>query len=329
MSRFAYPWLLAALALVPLLVIWRMKRKEREPALRFSETATFSKLRPSLWARLSWLPLALRMLAVTLLVVALARPQKGAAGEEVVSEGVDIMLVIDISSSMLAEDFRPQNRLHVAKEVVADFVQRRHNDRLGMIVFARYAVTKTPLTLDHDILLSHLDDVQIGAVADGTAIGNAIATAVNRLKSSEAKTKLVILLTDGENTAGEIDPLTASQLAHTFGIKVYTVGVGRGGLVPYPFRDPLYGVVYQNVEIPIDEKTLQEIAKNTGGRFFRAKDAETLKAVYDEIDTLERTKIEQVQYVRYTELAPRLMAAALGFLLLEVFLARTRLGRIP
>lgn len=329
MSRFAYPWLLAALALVPLLAVWRMKRKEREPALRFSETAALSTLRPSLWARLSWLPLALRMLAVTLLVVALARPQRGAAGEEVVSEGVDIMLVIDISSSMLAEDFRPQNRLHVAKEVVADFVQRRHNDRLGMIVFARYAITKTPLTLDHDILLSHLDDVQIGAVADGTAIGNAIATAVNRLKNSEAKTKLVILLTDGENTAGEIDPLTASQLARAFGIKVYTVGVGRGGLVPYPFRDPLYGVVYQSVEIPIDEKTLTEIAKNTRGRFFRARDAETLKAVYDEIDTLERTKMEQQTYVRYTELAPTFMSVALGFLLLEVFLARTRLGRIP
>lgn len=329
MSRFAYPWLLAVLALVPVLVVWRLKRKLREPALRFSETSTLSRLRPSLWSRLFWLPLALRMMAVTLLVVALARPQQGAAGEEVASEGVDIMLVIDISSSMLAEDFRPRNRLHVAKEVVSDFIQRRHNDRLGMIVFARYALTKTPLTLDHDILLSHLDDVQIGAVADGTAIGNAIATAVNRLKDSEAKTKLVILLTDGENTAGEIDPITASQLAHTFGIKVYTVGVGRGGLVPYPFRDPAYGVVYQNVEIPIDEKTLQKIAKNTGGRFFRAKDAKTLKAVYDEIDTLERTKIKQVQYVRYTELAPRFMAAALGFLLLEVFLARTRLGRIP
>jgi Ca-activated chloride channel homolog len=328
-SRFAYPWLLAALALLPLLVVVRIKRKAREPALRFSETSTLAGLRPSLWARLSWLPLALRMVAVALLVIALARPQKGAAGEEVVSEGVDIMLVIDISSSMLAEDFRPQNRLHVAKEVVADFIQRRHNDRLGMIVFARYALTKTPLTLDHDILLSHLDDVQIGAVADGTAIGNAVATAVNRLKDSSAKTKLVILLTDGENTAGEIDPITASQLAHTFGIKVYTVGVGKGGLVPYPFRDPLYGVVYQNVEIPIDEKTLTDIATNTGARFFRAKDAETLKAVYDEIDALERTKIEQVQYVRYTELAPRFMAAALGFLLVEIVLARTRLGRIP
>jgi Ca-activated chloride channel homolog len=329
MSRFAYPWLLAALALLPLLVVLRMKRKEREPALRFPETSTLSRLRPSLWARLSWLPVALRILAVTLLVVALARPQRGAAGEEVVSEGVDIMLVIDISSSMLAEDFRPQNRLHVAKEVVADFIERRHNDRLGMIVFARYALTKTPLTLDHDILLSHLDDVQVGAVADGTAIGNAIATAVNRLKDSTAKTKLVILLTDGENTAGEVDPITASQLAHTFGIKVYTVGVGKGGLVPYPFRDPLYGVVYQQVDIPIDEETLTQIASNTGARFFRAKDADTLKAVYGEIDTLERTKIEQVQYVRYTELAPRFMAAALGFLLLEIVLTRTRLGRIP
>jgi len=329
MSRFAYPWCLLALAVIPLLLFWRLRRRRRGPALRFPELAPLAALPPSLWARLAWLPFALRMLGVALLIVALARPQKGAAGEEIVAEGVDIMLLIDVSSSMLAEDFRPNNRLHVAKEVVADFIQRRDNDRLGMVVFARHALTKTPLTLDHDILLTQLEDVAIGNVPDGTAIGNAIASAVNRIKDSDAKSKLMILLTDGENTAGEIDPLTAARLAKTFGIKIYTVGVGRGGLVPYPFRDPLYGVVYQNVEIPIDEENLNQIADTTGGRFFRARDAASLKAVYSEIDSLERTEIQQVQYVRYTELAPRFMTAALGFLLLELALSRTRLRRFP
>jgi Ca-activated chloride channel family protein len=329
MSRFAYPWCLLALAVIPLLVYWRLRREKREPALRFPEISALSALVPSLWARLAFLPFALRMVAVALLVVALARPQKGAAGEEIVSEGVDIMLIIDVSSSMLAEDFRPNNRLRVAKEVVADFIERRGSDRLGMVVFARHALTKTPLTLDHDILQTQLESVEIGSIPDGTAIGNAIASAVNRIKDSDAKSKLMILLTDGENTAGEIDPLTASRLAKTFGVKIYTVGVGRGGLVPYPFRHPLGGVVYQEVEIPIDEENLTRIAETTGGRFFRARDAESLKAVYEEIDSLERTEIEQVRYVRYTELAPRFMTAALAFLVLELGLSRTRLRRFP
>jgi Ca-activated chloride channel family protein len=329
MTRLAYPWLALGLLIVPLLVYLRIRWGAREPRLRYSDVSSLATLERSFWTRLSFVPFALRMLALGLLLLALARPQKGAAGEEIRAEGVDIMLVIDVSGSMLAEDFRPHNRLAVAKEVVADFISRRDNDRLGMVVFARYALTKTPLTLDHDILLTHLEDVKIGSIADGTAIGNAVASAVNRLKDSDAKTKLMILLTDGENTHGEIDPLTAAQLAKTFGVKVYTVGVGKGGLVPYPFQDPLYGTVYQNVEVPIDEETLKKIAETTGGRFFRARDAESLKAVYDEIDKLERTKIKQVQYVRYTELAPSFMVAALGFLLVEALVSRTRLARFP
>lgn len=329
MTRLAYPWVLVALALVPILVYSRVRWGERVPSLRYSDIGQLAELPRSLWARLSWLPFALRIAAIALLVVALARPQRGARGEEIRAEGVDIMLVIDVSSSMLAEDFRPNNRLHVAKEVVSDFIERRDNDRLGMAVFARHAVTKTPLTLDHDILLTHLEDVEIGMVPDGTAIGNAIASSVNRLKDSDAQSRIMILLTDGENTAGEVDPITAAQLAKTFGIKVYSVGVGRGGLVPYPFRDPLYGTVYRNVEIPIDEESLEEIATITGAQFFRARDAESLRKVYEEIDALERTEIEQIQYVRYTELAPYFMLAALGFLGVETLLARTRLARFP
>lgn len=329
MTRLAYPWMLVALSLVPVLVYFRARWGERAPSLRYSEVAELAQLPRALWARLAWLPFALRMVAISLLLVALARPQRGAAGEEIRAEGVDIMLVIDVSSSMLAEDFRPNNRLHVAKDVVSDFIGRRDNDRLGMTVFARHAITKTPLTLDHDILLTHLDDVDVGIVPDGTAIGNAIASSVNRLKDSDAESRIMILLTDGENTAGEVDPVTAAELAKTFGIKVYTVGVGRGGLVPFPFRDPLYGTVYRDVEIPIDEESLEEIAGTTGARFFRARDADSLKAVYDEIDQLERTELEQIQYVRYTELAPYLMLAALGFLVVETVLSRTRLARFP
>jgi Ca-activated chloride channel family protein len=330
MSRFAYPWCLLALAVIPLLVYWRVLRAaRREPALRFPDLAPLAALPPSIWVRLAWLPFALRMLAIALLVVALARPQRGSAGEQIVAEGVDILLILDVSSSMLAEDFRPNNRLYVAKEVVSDFIRSRETDRLGLLVFARHALTKTPLTLDHDILLTQLQDVQIGSIPDGTAIGNAIASAVNRIKDSDAKSKLLILLTDGENTAGEIDPLTAAKLAASFGVKIYTVGVGRGGLVPFPFRDPLFGVVYRNVEIPGDEENLTRIAETTRGRFFRARDAESLKAVYAEIDSLERTEIEQVRYVRYTELGPRFMTAALLFLALEAILSRTRLRRFP
>jgi len=329
MTRLAYPWLLIALALVPLLIYARLRWGARLPSLRYSSVAPLAKLPRSIWARLSWVPFALRVLAVALLLVALARPQRGATGEEIRAEGVDIMLVIDVSSSMLAEDFRPDNRLRVAKNVVADFIARRDNDRLGMTVFARHAITKTPLTLDHDILLTHLEDVDIGTVPDGTAIGNAIASSVSRLKDSDAVSRIMILLTDGENTAGEVDPITAAQLAKTFGVRVYTVGVGKGGEVPYPFQDPLYGTVYRNVEIPIDEETLSEIATTTEGQFFRAKDEESLAAVYDEIDALETTEIEQIQYVRYTELAPYFMLVALGFLVAEALLSRTRLQRFP
>jgi Ca-activated chloride channel family protein len=198
-----------------------------------------------------------------------------------------------------------------------------------MVVFAARAVTKCPLTIDHDILLTLLEDVQIGSIEDGTAIGTAIATAVNRLKDSKADSRVVILLTDGVNNRGEIDPLTAAELAKAFGIKIYTVGAGREGYAPYPFEDPVYGTVYQEVLVEIDEKSLQDIADLTDGKYFRATDAQSLVKVYEEIDQLEKTKIEQKQYVRYTELAPYFMAVALGLLLAEVVLSRTRLQTIP
>ena len=329
MTRLAYPWALPFLALTPTLVYFYFRNRRRRPSLSYSDTTLLRALKPSPWVRLAELPFVLRMAALTLALLALARPQSGARGEEVMTEGVDILLTLDISSSMKTEDFKPKNRFYVAKQVVSDFIAARPHDRLGLVVFAARAVTKCPLTIDHDVLLTLLEDVRMGAIEDGTAIGTAIATSVNRLKDSTAKSRVIVLLTDGVNNRGEIDPLTAAELAKTFGIKVYAVGAGKEGYAPYPFEDPLYGTVYQNVLVEIDEKTLKAIADATGGRYFRATDAEELKKVYQEIDALEKTKIEQKQYRRYTELAPYFLLTALGILVLESVLARTRLLSIP
>ena len=329
MTRFAYPWLALGLLVVPTLIYLRYHFRESRPTLVYSHVRPLVTLKPSIWARIAWLPFVLRMLALTLILVALARPQAGATSEDVITEGVDILLVIDVSSSMKTEDFKPKNRLEAAKEVVADFVQSRPHDRMGMVVFAARAITKCPLTLDHDILLTLLEDVNIGSIEDGTAIGTALATGVNRLKESKAKSRIIILLTDGVNNRGEIDPVTAAELAKTYRIKTYTVGAGREGYAPFPFEDPLRGTVYQDVLVEIDEETLQKIADTTDGQYFRATDTESLVDVYAEIDALEKTEIQQKQYVRYTELAPYFMIIALGLLMFETLLTRTRLRRIP
>ncbi len=329
MTRLAYPWLALGLLLIPALIYLHWKLREKRPTLLYSDLRPLSMLRPSIWVRLSPMLFVLRMLALSLVLIAIARPQAGARSEEVITEGVDILLAIDVSSSMKTEDFKPRNRLHVAKQVVAEFVRSRPHDRIGMVAFAARALTKCPLTIDHDILLTLLEDVRIGSIEDGTAIGTAIATSVNRLRDSNAKSRIIILLTDGVNNRGEIDPLTAAELAKTFGIKIYTVGAGREGYAPYPFEDPVYGTVYQDVLVEIDEKTLEDIAKLTEGKYFRATDEKSLAKVYEEIDELEKTKIEQKEYVRYTELAPYFMIAALGLLLAESVLSRTRLLSIP
>jgi len=234
---------------------------------------------------------------------------------------------------MLAEDFhlknKRRNRLYVSKEVVKDFIEWRENDRIGMVVFAGQAYTQCPLTLDYDVLLQFLEKVEIGMVEDGTAIGSAIGVCVNRLKTSKAKSKVVILLTDGRNNAGGIDPLTAAELAKTFGTKIYTVGAGTKGLAPYPVKN-LFGLkTYRSIQIDIDEEGLTEIAKITGGRYFRATDTASLKEVYRQIDSLEKTKMEEAKYTEYSELFTYLLIPAFGILLLEVVLANTRFRRIP
>jgi Ca-activated chloride channel family protein len=301
--------------------------------MRFSSLNYFKRIEQGSSVKYRHILIALRVLIIVLLVMALARPQSGKAHSKVTTEGIDIILALDVSGSMLAEDFnlknKRRNRLYVSKEVVKDFIEWRENDRIGMVVFAGAAYTQCPLTLDYDVLLQFLEKVEIGMVEDGTAIGSAIGVCVNRLKSSKAKSKVVILLTDGRNNAGGIDPLTAAELAKTFGMKIYTVGAGTKGLAPYPTKN-LFGLkTYRSIQIDIDEETLTEIAKITGGKYFRATDTASLKEVYKQIDSLEKTEMEEAKYTEYSELFPYLLLPALGIFLLEVVLANTRFRRIP
>ena len=252
-----------------------------------------------------------------------------------ITEGIDIILTIDISGSMQAEDFKPKNRLHVAKQVVSEFIRGRDSDRIGMVIFAGQAVTQCPLTSDYSVLLSLLENVQIGMLEDGTAIGMALATSVNRLKDMEAKSKVVILLTDGQNNRGEIDPLTAARIAQSLGIKVYTVGVGREGGAPIPVYDPIYGKRYlvgpdgQLILTQMDEETLKEIARLTGGKYFRAVDRDSLKKIYQQIDRLEKTKRKVKHYMEYRELFQYLVSAALFCMTASFLLENTRFRTIP
>ena len=271
----------------------------------------------------------MRLAAVLLFIVALARPQRVAAEKEYETNGVDIVISLDISGSMLAEDFKPENRMLVAKQEAIKFIRGRENDRIGLVVFARKAFTQCPLTLDYDVLTRLVEEVQIGMIADGTAIGMGLATAVNRLRDSKAKSKVIILITDGENNAGNIDPVTAAELAKTFGIKAYTIGVGRGGLVPFPVNDPLFGKRYVQANVEIDEMTLKRIADITGGLFFRARDTQSLAQIYEKINQLEKTEIKVKEYRSYEELFHYVLIPALALLFIEIFLSRTVLLKVP
>ena len=324
--------LILILILIPLILANYASRKE-SGNLRFSSLNLFKNIKPGKAARLKHLLISLRIFTIILLIIALARPQSGKAHSKIKTEGIDIVLALDVSGSMLAEDFTVKeeryNRLYVAKEVVKDFIKWRENDRLGMVIFAGQAYTQCPLTLDYDILLQFLEKVNIGMVEDGTAIGSAIGVCVNRLKSSTAKSKVVILLTDGRNNSGEIDPFTAAERAKTFDIKIYTVGAGTKGLAPYPTKGAFGFTVYKPMQIDIDDEGLTEIAKITGGKYFRATDTESLKEVYKQIDSLEKTEMEIAKYTEYNELFHYLVIPALGVFILEIFLANTRFRKIP
>jgi len=283
----------------------------------------------------SWqmlLPVFLRFLAISLIIIALARPQEGHKETEIISEGIDIILTIDTSGSMQAMDFtidnKPVTRLEAVKDVVADFIKKRSGDRIGMVVFGEESFTQAPLTLDHDLLLTLLDDLTIGMAGESTAIGQAIAVSTKRLKDLEAKSKVIVLLTDGRNNSGQISPEKAAEIAKTFNIKIYTIGVGTNG--PAPFMvDTMLGkhVVYENVDL--DMPTLEKISEITGARSFRATDTAKLEEIYDEIDKLEKSKAKVKEYTEYEELLAWFLIPGIILLILEILLSRTKLRKIP
>ena len=330
--RLASPWFLLLLGLLPLVLRWG-QRANRHATVRFPTLAVLRAVAPSGASRRRAILAILRAIALVLLVIALARPQLGTAETRVHREGVDIVLAVDISGSMLAEDFKLGNdrasRVDVVKSVVKDFIAARPEDRIGLVLFAARPYTQCPLTLDHGWLNQNLDRARVGMIEDGTAIGSALATAVNRLRSSTAKTKFVVLLTDGQSNAGKITPQTAADAAAALGVKVYTVGAGTRGVAPYPAQDLFGNKVYRPMQVDIDEETLKKIAAATHGRYFRATDTTSLRDVYAEIDRSEKTEFEAPQFLDYRELYPWLAWPALGLLLLEVGLAETVLRKLP
>ncbi|MBN2572273.1 MAG: VWA domain-containing protein [Ignavibacteriales bacterium] len=325
---FAFPLAFLLLLIIPAILFWYWKKnKKSTPNLVYSSFEIFKGIKPTLKNRLKHLPIILRCIALALLIIALARPQSFLTGENVNVEGIDIVMLLDISGSMLAEDFKP-NRLVAAKEITDEFVAGRISDKIGLVIFASESFTQCPLTIDYSVLRGLLKEIKSGMIEDGTAIGSAIANGVNRLKDSQAKSKVMILLTDGVNNRGEIDPITASQIAAKFGIRIYAVGVGTIGEAPYPFQTP-FGIRYQNVPVEIDEPTLKEVAKITNGKYFRATGNKKLKEIYAEIDKLEKTNIEVTSYRKASELFYCYVFFALLFLLLEFLLSKTYLRKLP
>jgi Ca-activated chloride channel family protein len=295
--------------------------------LQFSSLNIFSTIPRTLRERMQHIPLVLRFLAMGLFIIALARPQSVSSKENISTEGIDIVLELDISGSMLAEDFNP-NRIEAAKQVASEFVDGRSNDRIGLVVFSAESFTQCPLTTDYPVLKNLLLEVKNGMIADGTAIGLAIANGVNRLKDSKAKSKVMILLTDGVNNRGEIDPITAARIAATYNIRIYTIGVGAQGQAPMPVPTP-FGIRRQLVPVDIDEKVLTQVADMTSGKYYRATDNRKLKAIYKEIDQLERTKIEVTAYKRYSELFGGWLLAGLLAIILEIGLSTMVLRKNP
>jgi len=328
MFRFAHPEVLLLLVLVPFVAWWSLRPgRERSVAYSSLDLLLGAGLGAPAWKRYG--KLALRLLVLSLVVLALARPQTGRSQHTEYAEAVDIMLVLDTSGSMQAQDFEPKNRLFVAKEVIKEFIAKRTTDRIGLVVFAADAVTQCPLTLDYGLLTKLVDQVDFGILDDGTAIGMGLASACNRMQASEAKSKVIVLLTDGQNNAGMVDPATAARVAQSLGIKVYTIGVGTRGRAPIPIDDPVFGRRLISVDVDIDEVTLKKIADLTGGEYFRATDRQELEQIYAKIDQLERTKVASETFVEYTERFKWLLLPALGLLILELGLEQSILRESP
>lgn len=320
-------YLFLLLLLIPYIVWYILKHKKNNATLQMSDTNIYRDIKKSYKIYLLHVPFILRIIVLSLVILILARPQTTNNWQNSEVEGIDIMLAIDVSTSMLAEDLKP-NRLEAAKDVAAEFISGRPNDNIGITLFAGESFTQCPLTVDHTVLLNLFQSINSGIVEDGTAVGMGIANAVSRLKDSKAKSKVIILLTDGTNNKGDISPLTAADIAKSFGIRVYTIGVGTNGMAPYPLR--VAGTIqYINTPVEIDEKTLTQIAITTNGNYFRATNNSKLKEVYKEIDKLEKTKLNVKQYSKRHEEYQWFAFIALLFLLLEFYLRNSILKKIP
>lgn len=326
---FANPtYLYLLLLLIPMIGWYIWKLCKSQASLQVSSSEAFDAPGTTSWkVYLRHVPFVLRMAAVAVLIIILARPQSTNSWQNTSTEGIDIVMAMDISSSMLAQDLKP-NRLEASKDVAASFINGRPNDNIGLVVFAAESFTQCPLTTDHTVLLNLFKDVQPGIIQDGTAIGLGLANAVSRIKDSQAKSKVIILLTDGVNNAGEIAPVTAAEIAKTFGIRVYAIGVGTKGMAPYPFQTA-FGIQYQDVTVEIDEPTLKQIAATTGGQYFRATDNTSLKEIYSEIDKMEKTKISVQQYSKKQEEYKNWALLLFALLLVEILLRNTLLRNIP
>ncbi|HOI87894.1 MAG TPA: VWA domain-containing protein [Lentimicrobium sp.] len=326
--KLANPEALYLLLLIPAAIAWYWFRgADTRARLQVSGIEAFKAGRKTLRIRLRHSQFILKVLAFSLLVVALARPQSSSSKQNVSVEGIDIVLAMDISGSMLAEDFKP-NRLAVAKDVAAEFIRGRISDRIGLVVFSGESFTQCPLTTDHGILLNLLDEIKSGMIEDGTAIGDGLATAVSRLKESEAVSKVIILLTDGENNRGFIDPVSAAEIARVFGLRVYTIGVGTIGMAPYPVQTP-FGMQYQQMEVRIDEPLMQQIAEMTNGKYFRATNAGKLRDIYREIDQLEKSKVDVTEFRKKKEEFLPFVLAALVLLLADFILGISIFRKFP
>ncbi len=323
---FGQPWFFILLVLLPVLLVWYVKKNGRQLGTIIISDISATGL--SSWkSAFRHLPFILRLLTILLLVISLARPQTRYEEQNAEGEGVDIVLCIDVSGSMTAQDLIP-NRLEAAKNVAIDFVNKRLTDRIAVVIFSGESFTQCPLTTDHGVLITAIQQIHNGLLEDGTAIGSGLGTSVDRLRTSKSKSKVVILLTDGENNGGLIDPQTAKEIAKAFSVKVYTIGVGTDGYAPQPVNTPL-GIVMQSGKVSIDEKLLKEIANETGGKYFRAKDNEGLSVIYDEINGLEKSKVEISSISRYTEKFFPFVVTALVLLFLELLLRFTVFKKFP
>ncbi len=325
---FANPNLLyLLLIIIPVIAWYVLNHKRTHASIQVSTIKGIGRNHITYKHILRHVAFALRVMTISLIIIAIARPQSTLSWKNQESEGIDIVLALDISSSMLARDFEP-DRLEAAKDLAIQFIAGRRNDRIGLVVFSGESFTQCPLTTDHSVLINLFRDIQSGMIEDGTAIGMGLATSVSRLKDSDAKSKVIILLTDGVNNQGAIAPATAAELAQTFGIRVYTIGVGTEGMAPYPIQTP-FGTQLRNMPVEIDEGTLQEIANNTGGEYFRATDNDKLKQIYEQIDQLEKSKIEVKEFSQKDEEFLIFVLIAALLLLSDMILRNTLLRQIP